>query len=357
MPHKDPHEAVRLITGHTTLPFWPQLANLGPEEDMVLAGAWGLPCLEVDLGGRRVVARAKGREEALTRFYERLLAGDLDHFAPPHTRGLDALLAAVAKNQPPTQGLSPQMPVRPAAGEASATDPSTGRHQPVVAHLKGQVVGPVTFGTSVKDEAGRDIIHDRELMEACGQGLGLKAAWQARRLRQAGARAVVFFDEPSLSALGSAFMAVERETVAGLFSALFETVRSLEPALLGVHCCGNSDWPLLLASGADIISFDSWAYLDNFCLFPKEIGNFLARGGHLAWGAVPTSDPLPEDWSALQERLEGGLQSLTRAGVDGGLLRGRSLLTPSCGLGLLPEPSAERVLAALAWLRERLLAS
>lgn len=325
MPQRDPHEAARLIASHTTLPYWPQLAALGAGEDMVIQAAWGLPCLEVDLEARRVVARAKEREEALTRFYEHLLAADVDYFAPPESPGLDALLQGLAGREP--------------------------------AWLKGQVAGPVTFGTTVKDEAGRDLIHDRELMEACCQGLAMKALWQAKRFEERGARAVIFFDEPSLSALGSAFMAVERQGVAQLLGLLFETVRAVSPeVVLGVHCCGNSDWPLLLSSGADIISFDSWSYLDNFCLFPREIGAHLARGGMLAWGAVPTLEPVPGDWNLLLERLQGGLARLTGAGVDGSLLRGRSLLTPSCGLGTLSEEGALQVLEALGWLRGRLLA-
>ncbi len=326
MPHRDPGQAARLILATATIPFWPQLPALGPEEDMVLACAHGLPCLEVDLASRRVVARAEGRQDELLRFYECLLAEDLGHFAPPRTLGLDALLEAAATLPP---GSGPRL-------------------------LKGQVVGPVTFGTSVRDEAGRALIHDRELMEACCQGLALKAAWQARRLSAAGAEAVIFVDEPSLSGFGSAFMAVDRDTVLGLLGLLFETARGAQPALLGVHCCGNSDWPMLLGSGADIISFDSWSYLDNFCLFPREVAAFLERGGRLAWGAVPTNEPVPEDLSALLERLKAGLVSLERAGVDPALLRERSLLTPSCGMGLLSEPEAARVFEALTWLHERL---
>jgi methionine synthase II (cobalamin-independent) len=328
MPHKDAAEAARLIAARTTLPFWPQLVNLGPQEDIVLQCAQALPCLEVDLAARRVVAGAKGREEELFRFYERLLAGDLEHFAPQVSRGLDALLETV-------RGLAPEAAPR---------------------LLKGQVVGPVTFGTTVKEESGRDIIHDRELMEACCQGLAMKAAWQARRLNGAGAEAIIFFDEPSLSGFGSAFMPVGRDSVLGLLRLLFDTFRSAgQPALLGLHCCGNSDWPMLLESGTDIISFDSWSYLDNFCLFPREIDAFLRRGGYLAWGAVPTIGPVPENWAALAERLSQGLASLEGSGVDKDLLLTRSLLTPSCGMGLLSEPEAARVLDALGWLREHLL--
>ncbi|MFH0808864.1 MAG: hypothetical protein V2A77_00095 [Pseudomonadota bacterium] len=327
MPHADARSAAELILAQTTIPFAPQPVNLGPEEDMVLQCASALPCLKVDLGARRALALSHDREGELLRFYERLLAEDVDYFAPPTARGLDALLAGL-----------PQ--------------------KPCPRLLKGQVVGPVTFGTSVKDESGRAIIHDRELMDACCQGLAMKAAWQISQLRGAGAEAVIFFDEPSLAGFGSAFMALEREAVLGLFSSLLATTRQVRPdAVLGVHCCGNSDWPMLLSCGADVISFDSWSFLDNFCLFPREIDAFLRGGGYLAWGAVPTASPLPEDLSVLAQRLHQGLERLEQAGVNDGLLRCRSILTPSCGMGLLSEAEATRVLEALTWLRSEMLAA
>lgn len=99
-PHTDPEEAVRLVLERATVPFWPQLVSLGPEEDMVLQCAHGLPCLTADLTARRVAASSERREDQLLRFYERALAGDLDYFALPSARGLDALLAAVAELPP-----------------------------------------------------------------------------------------------------------------------------------------------------------------------------------------------------------------------------------------------------------------
>ena len=45
--------------------------------------------------------------------------------------------------------------------------------------LKGQVTGPITFGTAVKDQNDRDIFYDDQLRDAAIKKLSLNARWQA----------------------------------------------------------------------------------------------------------------------------------------------------------------------------------
>ncbi len=68
-----------------------------------------------------------------------------------------------------------------------------------------------------------------------------------------------------------------------------------EEALAGVHCCGNTDWSVLLATQVDILNLDAYNYLEYLALFPMELREFLDRGGVVAWGIVPNNDEIFKD--------------------------------------------------------------
>lgn len=72
---------------------------------------------------------------------------------------------------------------------------------------------------------------------------------------------------------------------------------------------------------------------------------YIERGGVLAWGMVPT---LPEKVYAesvdtLIHRMAENIDYLVRKGVDRQMLLTQSIITPSCGTGLLPMEAAIRV--------------
>jgi hypothetical protein len=319
VPFTDPQEAVDLILRHLPeAPFWPQLVRRGYAEEMLPQATAGLPSLEVDLDQRRVrLDPAASRELALAHFYETAWSGDLAPFAlaADGARGFYALLAAAA------------------AG-------------PV---LKGQVVGPVTFAGMVKDADDKPILYDPELTQAMAQGIARQAAWQAQAFRELGKEAVVFLDEPILTGYGSAFLPISREEVTGLLTETFDAVRQYGPVLLGTHCCGNTDWSLLLELPLDILSFDSYGYFDTLLLYEKSLQAFLNRGGRLAWGLVPTGEHLQgETADSLFARFAAQVQQLAALGFAVPQLLSQALLTPACGLGYLSPEEAARALALLA---------
>ncbi len=329
VPFQDEHAAVRLILEYLPhLPFWPQMAQKGFMEDMVSQGAGGLPLIIRDEFQRLVrVTEAVDRDEALTHFYEAALAGDLEHFAltPTEASGFYALLAALSQ-QPAEQP----------------------------AFVKGQVVGPVTLATIVKGLDGKAILFDYELMQAVTRGLALKAAWQMAKIRQAGRQPVIFFDEPSLTGLGSAFLQISREEVISLLSEVISIAKEFGEAYFGVHCCGNTDWSVLLETPIDILSFDSYEFFDNLTLYDRALQQFLKRGGYLAWGLVPTSPTAPlETVDALWAKFTHQVQTLLDRGLDRQMLLSQSILTPACGQGYLTPAQAQQGLADLATLSQR----
>jgi hypothetical protein len=328
VPFTDPEEAAALILTHLPeVPFWPQLVRLGFQEDMVAQGVRGLPGLRLDEVTRTVKTDPdQPRELALADFYEAVWLDDLSPFGLDlkEAQGFYTLcrLAAAAAHRPPA--------------------------------LKGQVVGPVTFAGMVKDEPGKPILYDRELTQAASLGLARKAAWQAAKFRELGKEAIVFFDEPILTGFGSAFFPISREEVVTILTDTLDAVRQPGPVLIGIHCCGNTDWSLLLKLPIDILSFDSYGYFDSLLLYDGHLEDFLARGGWLAWGLVPTGDELSrEDEDSLWARFNSQVQQAAARGLDQHRLLSQALLTPACGLGYLSPDTAAQALALLHGLSAR----
>jgi hypothetical protein len=331
VPFADPQEAVNLILEHLPeMPFWPQMVRLGFLEEMNVQSARGLPALRVDENARTVALDPDiPRDEALAEFYEAVLSGDLAAFAwePREAQGFFALLEAVAS--------------RKLSGSV----------------LKGQLSGPVTFAGVIKDAAGKPILFDREMTQAVCQGLARKAVWQAARFRELGQEPVIFFDEPYLTGFGSAYLPISRDEVLEILGQTLEETRQAAgaPITLGIHCCGNTDWSLLLAADIDILSFDSFGFFDSLRLYDQALQKFLARGGWLAWGLVPTGEELQaETTDSLWQRFQGQVQQLAadqKMGLKEVLFR--ALLTPACGMGYLSPDAARRVLVTLQELSAR----
>lgn len=327
VPFTDPEgTAASILKFLPEVPFWPQMVRLGFPEEMVAQAARGLPGLKVDLEGRTVsVDPDIPREEALARLYEEVWAGDLAPFAlePGEASGFFALLRAA-----------------PA--------------QAAIQALKGQLSGPVTFAGMVKDLEGKPILYDQELTQAVCQGLARKAVWQAQQFWDLGRDAVIFFDEPYLTGFGSAYLPISKGEVMDILAQTLDAVRQSGPISLGVHCCGNTDWSLLLETPLDILSFDSFGYFESLRLYEKALQGFFARGGWLAWGLVPTGEDLHgETADSLWERFRGQVKDLAVPGITTKEILSRSLLTPACGMGYLSPEAATRVLGLLAELSDK----
>jgi hypothetical protein len=117
-----------------------------------------------------------------------------------------------------------------------------------------------------------------------------------------------------------------------------------------VHCCGNTDWSVLLDAGFDVLSFDAYYHAGRLALYADRVAAFIRRGGVLAWGIVPTTplDAAGETARALLAKLEDGIRALAGRGVDEERLVRQCLITPSCGMGGLEEGEAARILELAA---------
>lgn len=311
MPHSNPAEAGAMVLKYLPdIPVWPQLPKRAFLENMYAQYSEGLPGLAIENENIHI-DRSKDLSDGLERLYAAYLEGNLDAFTigPDYAAGLHWFL-----NQKP--------------GSAKI--------------LKGQVTGPVSFGLVVTDRDRRPVLYDETLADAIAKHLRLKAAWQERELHRLAPSTIIFIDEPYLASLGSAFVALSNEIVIRLLNEVLGGVRGLK----GIHCCGNTDWSVLMGTETDILSFDAYTYGESLALYPAELKAFLDRGGVVAWGIVPSDEAALEKESVhnLVGHLERLMEALATKGVNRELLFKQSLITPSCGLASLSIAGAQRAL-------------
>jgi methionine synthase II (cobalamin-independent) len=317
MPHINPEEACSEVSRYLKdFPTWPQLPGRSFRENMCAQFSEGFPGVVID-GERIYIDRAKDLDKELEEFYAAYLENNIDKYpiSQDYAAGLHHFL-----------GLKNLAPLA----------------------VKGQVTGPVTWGLTVTDNEKRAIIYDETLGDVVAKLLRLKASWQEKELSKISKNTIIFVDEPYMATFGSVSMNLSRQRVVSLLEEVFRGLSGLR----GVHCCGNTDWSVLLEATFDILSFDAYNYAPSLSLYPAEIKRFLEKGGVIAWGIVPNDEPSikKETVASLKDRLEAAMAPFTRDGVPFKQLVEQGLLTPSCGLASISEEAAGRALELLTGL-------
>jgi methionine synthase II (cobalamin-independent) len=320
MPHIDADQACRLVAKYLRdVPHWPQLPKRSQLENMYVQFSERFPGLVVE-GTKLFVEQKGGFETQLEHVYTADSEKKIDDYgiSDSHAAGLYAI--------------------------------SNTKLQPRV--MKGQVTGPISWGLCVTDREQRGILYDDLLAEALTIFLRLKAMWQERLLQQISPHTLIFVDEPYLTSLGTAFVAIPDNQVTTLLEEVFKGIKGLK----GVHCCGTTNWSLLLRTSADVLSFDAFNYADSLSCYPADVKTFLDRGSCIAWGIVPNDEEAlaKESVSSLRDRLGEAMAPFTREGVPFKQLVTQSLITPSCGLAHLSPESASQVLELLSELSEKM---
>jgi methionine synthase II (cobalamin-independent) len=317
LPYKDPGEACRVVARFLKdIPAWPQLPNRSFLENMCPQYSEGFP--GVVIGENRIyVDRSKDNNAALEALYNAYLANDFDRYPvrSEYAAGLHEFLSY----------------------------PDFSSH---LVGVKGHVTGPITWGLTVTDENRRAILYDDTLADAAAKMLRLKASWQEKQLRKLSKNTIIFVDEPSMTSFGSAFLAISKERVIELLNEVFAGISGIS----GVHCCGNTDWPVLLNSNVRVVSFDAYNYAESLALYKKEVKEFLLKKkGGIAWGIVPNESKTiaAESVASLKDRLEAAIAPFAGDGVPFRQILEQSLVTPSCGLAALTGEEVETVLHLL----------
>jgi hypothetical protein len=295
VPYTDPGQAWAPVSKYLKeLPAWPQLPMRSNLENMYIQYSEGFPgaCVQ---GQKISVVRNGGFDTAVERL-----------FADSEEDGYSGY--PVGRNH--------------AAGLHYVAD--TCKALPLI---KGQLTGPVSWGLCVTDDSGRGILYDELLADAVARFLKLKAQWQEAFLKTIARETIVFVDEPYLASLGSAFVSLPGEQVSALISQVLSGIQGLK----GLHCCGGTDWSLLLNLPVDIISFDAYNYLDSVLCYENELRAFVKGGKSIAWGIVPNDEETlkNETLSTLSDRLEEAFSRLALDGVSIEQIARQSMITPA----------------------------
>ncbi len=304
LPHADAGAAVRDVfqTLGAHIPFWPQLPRRSFQENMYVQFAGQLPGLVVDEGAKSIRVVADG-DKFLADFehcFTKIQEADASAFAIDRgaALGLYLFLDELKKNKN--------------AG-----------------WVKAQLIGPLSLGLTLLDQDKNPILYHPELRQILAPLLALKAAWLVKQLRGATKRRpIIFIDEPYLVAVGTSACSLPRPEIIAMIDRVAEAIHEAG-ALAGIHCCGNTDWDMVLAADIDIVNFDAWGYLDKVVLYDGAVKEFLKKGGVPAIGIIPNTDVLKE------RGLEDKIMSMLRAHKT--MWEKGALITTSCGCSGLTE--------------------
>ena len=339
MPFTDPDYSAQVSLDRLDAPIWPQLPRIGLNEQMEIQYSEGMPCARIDYEKKRMYFDTSvDYSEDFANFYEQYITamdpdsgnGDCSglSISPDFSRGIPALEKAL-RLRLPMQGKLP--------------------------FLKVQTTGPLSFALTIVDENKRAIYYNEEFRDVIVKALAMKCRWQIQKFQPYADKIICFIDEPILSAFGSStYVSVQHDDVVTQLQEVIAAIHA-DGALAGVHCCGNTEWSILIEAGVDIVNFDAFEYGRTIAMYPAAVKAHLEKGGILAWGIVPTSRAIREQTAlTLEDRLEQMMDNLAAQGIDKSLIVGQAMITPSCGTGSLEPQDAQAVFALTQALGKRM---
>lgn len=328
MPFTDPEYAVEIsLTRLVEAPIWPQLPKLGLHEQMEIQYSEGMPNIATDPEkGRMYFDTSIDYSESFATFYEAYMAamdpedgnGDCSALAitPDYSQGLYTFEKRL-------QSLNRKLPF-----------------------IKVQTTGPCSFALTTTDETKRAIYYNDEFRDMIVKALAMKCRWQIQKFQPFAEKVICFIDEPILSAFGSStYISVKRDDIVAMLSEVIDAVH-VDNGIAGIHCCGNTEWSILIDAGVDIVNFDAFGFGETIAMYPEAVKKHLERGGMLAWGIVPTSTSKiieEQTLESMMNLLEERMNYLASKGIDKQLIVEQAILTPSCGTGTLTPEAAEKV--------------
>ena len=250
LPHTDVDRALELALS-VDIPFWPQLPRVNFFEDMYAQISEHFPGLTVDVENRDI-------HFSLEKFYVDMEAL-LEHWEEVTFFRLSPEYSMVFHRflEKDLSGYS---------------------------HIRGQSIGPVSYGLKILDENKKSMIYHEEVRQILFDFVAKKLQAQYSEMQEKHPGAFVWVDEPGLEMVFMAFTGYPSDKAEKDYRDFLEKF----PGPKGVHLCGNPDWSFLLKLDLDVLSIDAlaWGYI--FSRYKEEVKDFLDRGGLISWGITPT---------------------------------------------------------------------
>ena len=311
VPHTEANWLNARLLSTLDIPCWLQLVRRDFRENIYTQYAPTLPGAVVDEAKEKayIDTSAVDFDTALESFYQSVLDEKVDDFAlhNDYAQGFFVLLESLKEN-----------PVK---------------------HAKGQVMGPISFGLTVTDQDGRACLYNETLVDVLIKHMTFNSLWQVKQLGAVSEQVIMFVDEPYMASFGSAYVSLDREQVITWLDEVYESLHAAG-AITGTHCCGNTDWGVLLNTQVDILNLDAYSFIENLALYPVELREFLDRGGAVCWGLIPNNDQIHNETpQSLAKKLRDGIRLICEKAANRGVtirpdeFASRSLIAPACGLG------------------------
>ena len=234
LPHTNLKEVNELIVDNIKyIPFWAQLPKLGFNENMYVQFAYNIPGINIDENKKKIFLDTK-RTEKIEDFYNDIVNEKIEKFTfkMKHFSGFYSLLDVKEKLRN-------------------------------ILAIKGQTTGPISLGLQLIDENMKSILYNETYMEMIIENLKMMTRWQEESLRLLTKDTIIFIDEPYLTLFGSAFLNLKRDKAIQYI----KEVQSVIKGINGLHCCGNTDWSLVLETDLDILHFDAYYYGQTLLLY------------------------------------------------------------------------------------------
>jgi len=310
LPHTQLELAMQMAF-QVDIPYLPQLPAGNPSELMIAAALDGLPGLRFDSEGVCTVELAEweASRSAFGASIERALdSGELSAFEPSvrACRAWKPFLWEIENRK--------------------------------LAFAKVQIAGPATVLWITKASSGSPASELAELDQQIFRLLLSKCLAMVRAIRRTSATPILYLDEPGLYAL-------DRRNARHLLTLQELRVLTLaiqrEGALVGLHCCSNTDWAAILDLGLDLISLDVRLSLDALLEEKDAFWRYLIGGSTLSLGIIPTDIKSSFAVRELVDSVEASLEA-TLGSRRFREMAPQLVLTPACGLALRTVLDAER---------------